>query len=433
MMPTCEFYHTAAHKNRTAFAQNANADLAHGPAEIWYNSSVMARKGNLNILVAENVSMKAAREIIAGALRYAATKHDWNVFVHGGHPLDLDMKRTFSRPDGIITGYGYGDPFDPVPIRIHRDIPTVFTCVIKHPCMKAPFASIHADDRAIGRTAAECLAKNKLRHFAFIGARDDTEWQKLRLESFRERLAGAGISVSVFTPSGEESESWEDERRDVLAWIESLPKPCGIFAVYDARARFVLDVCREAGIKVPAQVQVLGVDDETYFCEYALPTLSSISPDFEGGGFLAAQTLDALLGGKPIPRTNLFGIKEVVERLSTSDTSGAANRVARARDMIRSELKSALSVAAIARKIGCSARLLEKDFKSVLGRSVIREICEIRMSKALDLLKRTAKSEEAIATECGYGSPGTLRNAFRTRFKTTMREWRAAQSKPRQH
>ena len=208
------------------------------------------------------------------------------------------------------------------------------------------------------------------------------------------------------------------------------PQVCGIFAVYDSRARFVLDVCREAEIKVPEQVQVLGVDNETYFCEYAIPTLSSISPDFEGGGFLAAQTLDALIEGRPPSRTNLFGIAEVVERLSTSDTSGAANRVARAQDLIRNEIKSALTVAAIAQKVGCSTRQLEKDFKAVLGKSVIREIGEVRMSKVLDLLKRTAKSEETIASECGYGSLGTLRNAFRARFSKTMREWRKGIHRP---
>ena len=94
--------------------------------------------------------------------------------------------------------------------------------------------------------------------------------------------------------------------------------------------------------------------------------------------------------------------------------------------MIRNEIKSTLTVAAIAQKIGCSARLLEKDFKAVLGKTVIREIGEIRMSKVLDLLKRTTKNEETIAAECGYGSLGSLRNAFRARFNKTMREWRAA-------
>ena len=94
--------------------------------------------------------------------------------------------------------------------------------------------------------------------------------------------------------------------------------------------------------------------------------------------------------------------------------------------MIRNEIKSTLTVAAIAQKIGCSTRLLEKDFKAVLGKSVIGEIGEVRMSKVLDLLKRTTTSEDAIAAECGYGSLGTLRNAFRARFNTTMREYRSA-------
>ena len=380
----------------------------------------------MNILVAENICMKAARDIIAGVLRYAAAKRGWNVFVHGGHPLDCDDARPFSRPDGIITGYSSADAINPVPAEMRRNIPTVFTCITPDSRMKAPFASIYADDQAIGQAAVKCLAKNNLEHFAFIGAHKVGDWQKARLASFKEAIDRMGHEVSVFSPSGALPTSWAEERSEVLRWIKSLPKPCGIFAAYDSRARFVLDVCRAAEIKVPAQVQVLGVDNETYFCEYSIPTLSSISPDFEGGGFLAAQTLDALIEGRAYSRTNLFGIAEVVERLSTSDTSGAANRVARARDLIRNEIKSTLTVTAIAHKIGCSTRLLEKDFKAVLGRSVIREIGEVRMSKALDLLKRTAKSEEAIAAECGYGSLGTLRNVFRARFNATMREYRAS-------
>ena len=55
---------------------------------------------------------------------------------------------------------------------------------------------------------------------------------------------------------------------------------------------------------------------------------------------------------------------------------------------------------------------------------MIGEIGEVRLSKVLNLLKLTAKSEEAIASECGYGSLGTLRNVFRSRFGTTMRAWR---------
>lgn len=369
--------------------------------------------------------MKTARDIIAGALRYAAAQARWSVFVYGGHFLDQDVMRKFSRPDGIITGYSDDDPANPVPKAIRRDIPTVFTCVEPVGGMKAPSATINADDRAIGEAAAKCLMKNKLEHFAFIGAREETGWEKVRLTSFRNAIEQSGHDVSVFAPSGKISESWDDERTEILRWIESMPKPCGIFAAYDARARSVLDICREAGIKVPTQVQVIGVDNETYFCEYAVPTLSSISPDFEGGGFLAAQTLDALLGSTKAPRSSIFGIAEIAERSSTSDISGASNRVARARDLIRTELKSALTVSAIARRIGCSSRLLEKDFRSVLGRTVVAEIGRVRMAKAQDMIKHTQKSEESIAIACGYGSVGTLRNTFHAKYGMSIRKWRS--------
>ena len=42
----------------------------------------------------------------------------------------------------------------------------------------------------------------------------------------------------------------------------SLPKPVGLFACYDIRGRQALDACRRAGLSVPDNVAVLGVDDE---------------------------------------------------------------------------------------------------------------------------------------------------------------------------
>lgn len=383
------------------------------------------RKNVRKILVAENISMKAARDLIAGVLRYAAPNSAWNVFVYGGHQLDHDFMRKFSRPDGIITGYSPDDPMNPVPQDLRLHIPTVFTCVMPQPGMKAPHATINADDRAIGKVAAKCFLRNKLNHFAFIGAREETFWQKTRLESFREAAQAEGREVSVFQ-NGPESESWDEERERILAWIWSLPKPCGVFTAYDPLARNVLDICREAGILIPSQVQILGVDNETYFCEYSVPTMSSISPDFEGGGYLAAQTLDALMGRRPRPRTNHFGISEIVERASTSDISGAGNRVSQARSIICGEFKTPLTVACIAHRIGCSVRLLEKDFHTVLGHTVIGEIRNVRMSKALDMLKHTHYDEKTIAVSCGYGSVGTLRNIFRATHGMTMRKWREA-------
>ncbi len=80
---------------------------------------------------------------------------------------------------------------------------------------------------------------------------------------------------------------------------------------------------------------------------------------------------------------------------------------------------------AVARRIGCSSRLLEKDFQSVLGRTVVAEIGRVRMATAQDMIKHTQKSEESIALACGYGSVGTLRNTFHAKYGMSIRKWRS--------
>ena len=74
-------------------------------------------------------------------------------------------------------------------------------------------------------------------------------------------------------------------------------------AYNDSRAQTVIDACRMAHLKIPGQIQVIGVDNEVEICENTFPTLTSILPDFEGSGYLAAQLLDRMLA-KGIPRAD---------------------------------------------------------------------------------------------------------------------------------
>ena len=101
--------------------------------------------------------------------------------------------------------------------------------------------------------------------------------------------------------------------KELAEWLVSLPKPCGVWAAFDQRAKHVLDACRLAGLNVPSQIQVLGVDNETYVCEQTIPSLSSLMPDFENGGFLA-------------------------------DVHGTTRRVAAAREFIRQHATSDIGV-----------------------------------------------------------------------------------------
>ena len=63
---------------------------------------------------------------------------------------------------------------------------------------------------------------------------------------------------------------------DLQRQIRTLPKPVGLLARDDRRAREVLDSCRVASLHVPEEIAVLGVNDDELICEMANPPLSSI-------------------------------------------------------------------------------------------------------------------------------------------------------------
>ena len=58
-------------------------------------------------------------------------------------------------------------------------------------------------------------------------------------------------------------------QNDLRTWLQSLPKPCGIFAANDFAADYVLSTCQIMGIRVPDDVAVIGVDNDVTICENA--------------------------------------------------------------------------------------------------------------------------------------------------------------------
>lgn len=59
-------------------------------------------------------------------------------------------------------------------------------------------------------------------------------------------------------------------------WLKSLPRPLAVVALSDHYALHVTDACHGAGLGVPEDVAVLGVDDDPHVCRLTNPVLSSI-------------------------------------------------------------------------------------------------------------------------------------------------------------
>lgn len=393
----------------------------------------------LRIVVRFGWRYKAAREIARGVMRYAST-HPYLQFefggVHEGAGVNDNYRRW--RPDGII-GDAHGvtgvSANFTVPEALHvvrRTYPTCRAVVFMHtsPPLDGPrgidVGAVLCDHRAVVRAAADLFLRRGLRHFGYVGTRVEERHYNERGALFAEVAREAGVPVSVYRPAAG-NRDWNAEVRRLAKWLQALPKPCGVMAPFDARAKQVLDVCRIAGIAVPEQVQVCGVDNEEWICEQTLPSLTSIELDFDRAGYLAAETLDAMLRNEPSFKTGVvrsYGVRGVVERLSTQDAKGTARLVQRAQEFIRVHAASQISVADVVKAAGCSPSLLQRSFRTVLGMTPVRALQEARLDRARDLLERTTTPISDIARLCGLESEGHLKVLFRRRFGCSMREWR---------
>ena len=263
----------------------------------------------------------------------------------------------------------------------------------------------------IGREAAGFfMGQGVARSYAFLHSCPVTDWSKNRFAAFKMTLNDAGLwCEELFEPS------------DIIR----LKRPVAVLAANDDRAFELMKLLSAKRIKVPSGVAVLGTDNDALICENANPRLSSVQPDFEKEGYIAAETLDTMMGGNTAPhRTILVGVKEIVRRESTSEKSNAGRLVQKAIVYIDRHVLEGITVDDVVRHLKCSRRLADLRFRELHGRSILETITERRLDEVKRRLAGTKEKIDSIALACGYANPNYLKNLFRKRFGMNMRDFR---------
>ena len=216
-------------------------------------------------------------------------------------------------------------------------------------------------------------------------------------------------------------------------FLKSLPGPVAVFAATDVRASEVLQAAKIAKLAVPARLAVIGVDDNKLICENAVPRLSSVRPDFEQEGYLAAQALSKMMlaadrsqltAELKSPTTIPVGVLGVVTRDSSAVVASANQLVRRALAYIKAHAADGISVDDVVRHTKVSRRLLYLRFAEETDLTIRGAIEAERLEAVTRLLKTTRLTTEEIAARCGFGNPNVLRNLFRRRYGTSMTAFR---------
>lgn len=264
---------------------------------------------------------------------------------------------------------------------------------------------IRPNNVAFGHLGAEHFIERSYQHFAFTGF-SNNGWSRERRDGFIEGLQVVGKTCDVFEVEypGNVTPQWDKMQNDALIhWLSRLPRPVGIMACNDIRARQVMSAAHAANFLVPEEVAVLGANNERVRCELANPPLSSITPNAFQSGHKAAEILTSLLEQR-VPDSYDYRVdpSSVVTRRSTDVLAIDDHTVTRTLSYIRQNACTGMTVNEIAGLFQASRSKLEKKFRRYLGRSPQAEIRRVQVEKIKQLLSETEYSLKQISDLTGF-------------------------------
>lgn len=363
-----------------------------------------------------------ARDLLAGVRRWMDQNESWSTFMEIGGVLDQPpgwlaqwdghgiISRTFTREmaDAIeATG-----------------LPAVELRATKFG-RNCPFVGM--DNSLIGQMVADHFLNRGYRNFGVYSLDTELFFQE-RVRNFVKAVEARGYVGNVL-PAGADRhpESWEDNQKRLIKWLEQLPKPVGIFAINDQLGVRVLDACQRADLSVPEEVAVVGNENDETLCGFASPPLTSLRFDGMKVGYEAAEILQRLMTGETVEKMEtLVPPKGMVVRASSDDLVINDPVVARAARLIRENALHGLTVNEVCHRLNLSRSTLERRMKKALGRTPKSEISRIRFKEVERLLVETDLTLDIIAEQTGFTHSEYFHSAFQERYRQTPTEFRRA-------
>ncbi|MDH3982281.1 MAG: substrate-binding domain-containing protein, partial [Kiritimatiellaceae bacterium] len=242
---------------------------------------------HFNIALAMDYANPFVRNVAEGVARYGFQQGNWRFYApHGAPEVSLaDLKKWSG--DGVI-GMLDADSISSLrkrgiaAVNIFGRFEALSNC------------SVVVDNHEIGRMAADYFIGKGIRRFAITGRKvfgDAT----LKYKAFISTLEQRGFQCLELKS--------RRSIENIGSLIEDLDGdgPVGVLATEDPMGRIVIDASIDAGLRVPEDVSVLGVNNDAFACEMLHPQMSSIELGAERVGWQAAQMLEQLMRGDATP------------------------------------------------------------------------------------------------------------------------------------
>ncbi len=277
-----------------------------------------------------------------------------------------------------------------------------------------------------GSMGAEYFLARGYKNFAYYGF-ENIIYSRERAKGFEARLAEEGYNVYQYQHKKKNApgEMWFYMPSALGQWLKSLPKPIALMAANDNLAIHITEACQLAGIRVPEEIAVLGVDNDETICNISAPPLSSIAQGAEKTGYEVAELLHYMI------RYDLNDFHDiavqptqVITRNSTDIYATSDTLIGTALKYIHNNVEKNLKVDDVLKQVPLSRRSLEKRFHKVTGYPVYEYIFNLRIERFTKRLLETDDSIFEIAMDLGLNDSKNISRQFRQVMGCTPTEYR---------
>lgn len=215
------------------------------------------------------------------------------------------------------------------------------------------------------------------------------------------------------------------QRKIMTDGLLGMPKPVGIVTREIGAAPFILQWCHTLGLRVPEDVQIIGVDEED-LCFGCNPRLSSYVPPSRRIGEVAFETMLRLLRKEQPPPAPIVTVSGgfIVPRGSTVLQGVGRQAVSEAIDRMQTHAAKGLTAADVTRLSRVGKTTFYRQFGETTGNTPAQYMRKMRIEEACRLLRETDDTVTAIGEMCGFKSLESFANFFRRQTGNSPTQYR---------
>lgn len=292
----------------------------------------------------------------------------------------------------------------------------------------ADIPCVFTDYRACGQMAGRHFIEHGYRRIGMITWPTDKA-RPLYFAGLQEVASENRIEVSTldvpysFEADPESFVVFYNQLREALL---GLKPPIGLYVPMDAMALYVIQVCRELGLRIPNDIGLAVAYNSLEICLNTRPTLTSIQTNDEKVGYEAMRMLDRALSGEPVASDERLLVPPTTLRIrGSSDLYVSEDKVvSKAMRYIVENAKQMVGVEDVAVAVGVSTRTLSRRFKQHVGQSVLHEINNSRLRAVGQMLLDTDLSIGDVSAACGFSTTSHFNVFFRKMTDQTPGEYR---------